>query len=156
MAKDGGRRGEYGSGGVKEREKRVIRVRIETFTFDFVMSGTIDSGVAKVTGLGVLDDAEGPHDLGHVEVTIWGATLAQLRSQARNWPERFDAIRGDYFGVSSREEHRFDVFVAAPRFVTAIDMLRAAHGGTIVLHVDVATEEAVDFVTQVEISGGGG
>jgi len=144
--------------------RRAIRVRIETLRFDVVLASYHDTGVARVKGLGVMDDAAGPHDLGHVEVTFWGATLEQLRARALQWPARFDDIDADHFGISSRDEHRFDIFVAHERFMHVMALLRdaghsgrpVAESGQIVLHVDVAPDAGFDLVTSVEISGGWG
>ena len=43
-------------------------------------------------------------DLGDIDLTVWGATPAQLKMRAKTWPERFDRVTGDYFGVSSAGE----------------------------------------------------
>ena len=145
-------------------QKRVIRVRIETLRFDVVLASYHDTDVARVKGLGVMDDAAGPHDLGHVEVTFWGATLEQLRARALQWPARFDDIDDDHFGVSSRDEHRFDIFIAHERFMHVLALLRDARRsgqagatpGQVVLHVDVVPDAGFDLVTTVEISGGWG
>ncbi|HSP23613.1 MAG TPA: hypothetical protein VLQ65_00415, partial [Saliniramus sp.] len=68
------------------------------------------------------------------------------------WPERFNVIPEDYFGVSSDEEHRFDIFIAATRFITVVNLLNAAHGGQIVIHADASEDGRLDYVSQVEIS----
>jgi hypothetical protein len=137
---------------MSDRNKRLVRVQIERTSFDFVLAANSDTGVAKISGLAVLEDLTGLHDLGHVEVTIWGSTVEQLRVLARTWPDRFNGIPEDYFGVSSDEEHRFDIFIAAARFVTVVNLLNAAHGGQIVIHADASEDGRLDYVSQVEIS----
>jgi hypothetical protein len=137
---------------MSDRNKRVVRVQIERTSFDFVLAANSDTGVAKVSGLAVMEDLAGLHDLGHVEVTIWGSTVEQLRVRARTWPERFNGIPEDYFGVSSDEEHRFDIFISATRFINVVNLLNAAHGGQIVIHADASEDGKLDYVSQVEIS----
>ncbi len=144
-------------------QQRVIRLRIETLRFDMVLAPYTDTGVAKVRGPAAMEDAAGSHDLGQVEVTFWGATLEQLRARALQWPARFDDIDNAHFGVSSRDEHRFDIFVAHERFMHVMALLRdaghsgrGAEAGQIVLHVDVAPDATYDLVTSAEISGGWG
>lgn len=139
---------------MSDRAKRRFRIQIEKTAFDLVLSANSDSGVAKVTGLAVLEDLGGLHDLGHVEVAIWGSTVEQLRGRARSWPERFDTIPENCFGVSSDHERRFDIFLAAPRFVTVVNLLNAAHGGQVVIHAEPAPDGSTehDYVTQCEIS----
>ncbi len=137
---------------MSERSKRLVRVQIERTSFDFVLAANSDSGVTKIGGLAVMEDLGGLHDLGHVEVTIWGSTVEQLRVRARTWPERFNGIPEDYFGVSSDEEHRFDIFISAARFITVVNLLNAAHGGQIVIHADVSEDGKLDYVSQVEVS----
>jgi hypothetical protein len=138
---------------MNERSRRVLRIQIERTSFDFVLEATSDTGVAKVTGAGVMEDLSGVREIGAVELTIWGSTAEQLRSRAPNWPARFDTIPEGHFGVSAAEEHRFDVFVEAPRFVAVLNLLQAAHGGRIVIHAVAAPDGAHDHVSRVEISG---
>ncbi|MCC5976742.1 MAG: hypothetical protein JJU21_01645 [Salinarimonas sp.] len=145
-------------------QQRLIRVHVDTLRFDMVLAPYTDTGVAKIKGLAAMEDAAGSHDLGHVEVTLWGATLEQLRSRALQWPTRFDDIDDAHFGVSSRDEHRFDIFIAHERFMHVMTLLRDAgrsggsggEPGQIVLHVDVAPDASYDLVTSLEISGGWG
>jgi hypothetical protein len=133
--------------------ERLLRVTIERLSFDFVLSATSDTGVAKVTGAGRLEEAGQPvRDLGPVDVTIWGSTVEQLPIQAKTWPERFDTIPSDCFGVSSGADHRFDVFVSVDRFVTVLGLLNAVPAGQVVIHCEAADDAAHDYVTRLEIS----
>ena len=82
------------------KAQRLVRVGIETTSFDLVLTATADTGVAKIAGRGqLLHDPTNPsaeaRDLGAVDVTIWGSTLTQLKSRAKTWPERVNAIPAD-------------------------------------------------------------
>jgi len=109
--------------------ERHIRMAVQRVSYDIVLTATNDAGVAKLTGPGRLVDWKDPgvmlDDLGAIDLTVWGATTAQLKMRAKTWPERFDRVTGDYFGVSSAGEHRFDVFVSTDRFMRLLDL---AHG----------------------------
>lgn len=134
--------------------RRSIRVSIARVSYDLVCNATTDTGVARLTGAGTL--AETGEELGPVDLTFWGSTTAQLRMRARNWPERFDAISGDYFGVSGAGEHRFDVFLAAERFFRLLDLAHGSRRAMIRLSCDVSADGELDLVHEMEISASRG
>lgn len=133
---------------------RNIRVSITRVSYDLVCNATNDTGVAKLTGTGTL--VETGEDLGAVDLTFWGSTTAQLRMRAKNWPDRFDAISGDYFGVSSAGEGRFDVFLAADRFFRLLDLAHGSRRAMIRLSCDVSSDGELDLVREMEISASRG
>ena len=113
---------------MKPGSDRWIRVAIARVSYDIVLTATNDTGVAKLAGTGELLDpatGEAAGDLGEVDLTFWGSTTAQLKMRARSWPARFDRVTGDFFGVSSAGEHRFDIFLSAERYFRLLDL---AHG----------------------------
>ena len=139
---------------MKPGSLRRISVSITRVAYDIVSDSTTDTGVAKLTGGGAaLDTGE---ELGPIDLTIWGSTTAQLKMRARNWPERFDAISGDYFGVSTAGEGRFDLFLAAERFFRLLDLAHGSRRAVIRLTCDVSPNGELDLVREMEISASRG
>ncbi|WP_375459800.1 hypothetical protein [uncultured Enterovirga sp.] len=134
--------------------RRNIRISVLRVSYDLVCDATMDTGVARLTGTGTL--AETGEELGNVDLTFWGSTTAQLRMRARNWPERFDAVSGDYFGVSGAGEHRFDVFLAADRFFRLLDLAHGSRRAMVRLSCDVSDDGTLDLVHEMEISASRG
>ncbi|MDB5589809.1 hypothetical protein [Enterovirga sp.] len=140
---------------MKPGSRRNIRVAITRVSYDLVCDATTDTGVARLTGTGTL--AETGEELGTVELTFWGSTTAQLRMRARNWPDRFDAVSGDYFGVSTGpSENRFDVFLAAERFFRLLDLAHGSRRAVVRLACDVTPNGQYDLVHEMEISASRG
>ena len=135
-------------------QARNIHVSITRVSFDVVMTATNDTGVAKLVGVGAT--AETGEDIGDVDLTIWGSTPAQLRMRAKTWPVRFDRVDGDYFGVSSAGEHRFDLFVSGDRFFRLIDLAHGSRRAVVRLRCEVSADGLYDLVREVEISAGRG
>ena len=140
--------------------ERHIRMAVQRVSYDIVLTATNDTGVAKLTGPGRLVDWRDPtvmlDDLGDIDVTVWGATPAQLKMRAKTWPERFDRITADYFGVSSAGEHRFDVFVATDRFMRLLDLAHGSRRAVLTLRCHVSPDGALDLVREIEISAARG
>ncbi len=134
--------------------RRNIRVSITRVSYDLVCDATTDTGVAKLTGSAVL--LETNEELGLVDLTFWGSTPAQLKMRARNWPARFDAVSGDYFGVSDAGEHRFDIFLSAERFFRLLDLAHGSRRAAIRLSCDVSDDGRLDLVHEMEISASRG
>lgn len=134
--------------------RRNIRVAITRVSYDLVCNATNDTGVAKLAGTGAV--VETGEEIGPVDLTFWGSTPAQLRMRARHWPERFDAVSGDYFGVSSAGEGRFDVFLAAERFFRLLDLAHGSRRAMIRLSCDVSPDGELDLVYEMEISASRG
>lgn len=140
--------------------ERHIRMAVQRVAYDLVLTATTDTGVAKLTGPGRLVDWRDPSvtldDLGGIDLTVWGATPAQLRMRAKSWPERFNRVTEDYFGVSSAGEHRFDVFVAADRFMRLLDLAHGSRRAVLTLRCHVSPDGALDLVREIEISAARG
>jgi hypothetical protein len=145
---------------VKPTPERHIRVAVTRVTYDLVLTSTSDTGVSKLVGTGSLvdpsDTSRVVEDLGGVDLTFWGSTPAQLKMRARNWPPRFDRVTGDYFGVSSAGEHRFDIFLAADRFMRLLDLAHGSRHAVIMLRCDRTTDGSLDLVREIEISASRG
>ncbi|TDR94361.1 hypothetical protein [Enterovirga rhinocerotis] len=139
---------------MKPGSRRNIRISITRVSYDIVSDATLDTGVARLTGPAML--VETNEELGPVDLTFWGSTPAQLKMRARNWPERFDAVSGDYFGVSDAGEHRFDVFLAADRFFRLLDLAHGSRRAAIRLSCDVSEDGRLDLVHEMEISASRG
>lgn len=139
---------------MKPGSRRNIRIAITRVSYDLLCNATTDTGVARLTGTATL--AETGEDIGHVDLTFWGSTTAQLRMRAKNWPERFDAVSGDYFGVSGAGEHRFDVFLAADRFFRLLDLAHGSRRAMVRLSCDVSPNGELDLVHEMEISASRG
>jgi hypothetical protein len=141
-------------------EERHIRMAVLRVSYDLVLSATTDTGVAKLTGPGRLVDPRDPthalEDLGTIDLTVWGATPAQLKMRAKSWPDRFNRVTGDDFGVSSAGEHRFDVFVAADRFMRLLDLAHGSRRAVLTLRCHVSPDGALDLVREIEISAARG
>ena len=145
---------------MKAAPDRHIRVAITRVAYDLVLTATTDAGVSKLVGAGALVDPDDPtvitEELGTVDLTFWGSTPAQLKMRAKTWPERFERVTGDYFGVSSAGEHRFDVFLAAERFMRLLDLAHGSRRAVITLRCDRSPDGALDLVREIEISAGRG
>lgn len=139
---------------MKPGSQRRISVSITRVSYDLVCNATTDTGVSKLAGTGVL--LETGEEIGPVDLTFWGSTTAQLKMRARNWPERFDAISGDYFGVSSAGEGRFDIFLASERFFRLLDLAHGSRRAVIRLTCDVSASGELDLVREMEISASRG
>ena len=139
---------------------RHIRVAITRVAYDLVLTATTDAGVSKLVGAGALVDPNDPtmvtEELGTVDLTFWGSTPAQLKMRAKTWPERFDRITGDYFGVSSAGEHRFDVFVSTDRFMRLLDLAHGSRRAVLTLRCHVSPDGLLDLVREIEISAARG
>ena len=139
---------------------RHIRVAIARVAYDLVLTATNDAGVSKLVGAGALIDPGNPtnvlEELGEVDLTFWGSTTAQLKMRAKNWPERFDRVSGDYFGVSSAGEQRFDIFLAAERFMRLLDLAHGSRRAVVTLRCDRTLDGELDLVREIEISASRG
>jgi hypothetical protein len=133
---------------------RTINVSITRVSYDIVLTATNDTGVAKLAGVGAT--AETGEQIGDVDLTFWGSTPAQLKMRAKSWPDRFDRVSGDYFGVSSAGEHRFDLFLSAERFFRLLDLAHGSRRAVVRLRCEVSSDGQYDLVTEVEISAGRG
>jgi hypothetical protein len=145
---------------MKVGPERHIRVAITQVAYDLVLTATNDAGVAKLAGAGTLVDAADSNtvlaELGAVDLTFWGSTPAQLKMRAKTWPARFDRLTGDYFGVSSADEHRFDLFLAADRFMRLLDLAHGSRRAVITLRCDRSPDGELDLVREIEISASRG
>lgn len=139
---------------MKPGTERNIRVAIAKVSYDLVCTATNDTGIAKLTGTGSLVSTG--EEIGAVDLTFWGSTPAQLRMRAKNWPDRFDYVSGDYFGVSSAGEHRFDIFLASERFFRLLDLAHGSRRATVRLLADVSSDGQLDLVREMEISASRG
>jgi hypothetical protein len=131
-------------------QERNIRVSITKASYDIVATATNDTGVAKLTGPGAV--AETGEEIGPVDLTFWGSTTAQLKMRARNWPDRFEAVEGDYFGVSSAGSQRFDIFMSGERFFRLLDLVHGSRRAMIRLSCETTTDGELDLVRELEIS----
>jgi hypothetical protein len=140
--------------------ERHVRMAVQRVSYDLVLTSTNDTGVAKLTGPGRLVDVRDPsvmlEDLGPIDLTVWGATTAQLKMRAKTWPPRFDRVTGDYFGVSSAGEHRFDVFVATDRFMRLLDLAHGSRRAVLTLRCHLSSDGTLDLVREIEISAARG
>ena len=139
---------------------RHIRVAITRVAYDLVLTATTDAGVSKLVGAGALVDPNDPtvvtEELGTVDLTFWGSTPAQLKMRAKTWPERFERVTGDYFGVSSAGEHRFDIFLATERFMRLLDLAHGSRRAVVTLRCDRSLDGELDLVREIEISASRG
>ena len=134
--------------------RRNIRISLTRVSYDIVGDATSDTGVAKIAGTAeVMETGE---ELGAVDVTFWGSTPAALKMRARNWPERFDAVQGEHFGVSDAGEHRFDIFLSAERFFRLLALAHGSRRATIRLACDISPDGTLDLVREIEISANRG
>jgi len=145
---------------VRGSADRHIRVAITRVAYDLVLTATMDAGVSKLVGAGALVDANDQtvilQELGSVDLTFWGSTPAQLKMRAKTWPERFERVTGDYFGVSSADEHRFDIFLAQERFMRLLDLAHGSRRAVITLRCDRTMDGSLDLVREIEISASRG
>ena len=139
---------------------RNIRVAITRVAYDLVLTATTDAGMSKLVGIGGLVDPNDPtvvtEELGEVDLTFWGSTPAQLKMRAKTWPDRFERVTGDYFGVSSAGEHRFDVFLVSERFMRLLDLAHGSRRAIITLRCDRTVDGELDLVREIEISASRG
>ena len=144
-------------GGAPDRH---IRVAVTRVAYDLVLTATTDAGVSKLVGAGALVDPNDPtvvtEELGTVDLTFWGSTPAQLKMRAKTWPERFERVTGDYFGVSSAGEHRFDIFLATERFMRLLDLAHGSRRAVVTLRCDRSLDGELDLVREIEISASRG
>lgn len=145
---------------MKPLTERHVVVAIARVSYDLVLTSTNDAGVAKLVGQGQLVDPADRsvvlEELGEVDLTFWGSTTAQLKMRAKTWPSRFERVTGDYFGVSSAGDHRFDVFLAGERFMRLLDLAHGSRRAMITLRCDLSSDGTLDLVREVEISAGRG
>ena len=139
---------------------RHIRVAITRVAYDLVLTATNDTGVAKLVGAGGLIDPNDPavitQELGEIDLTFWGSTPAQLKKRAKTWPDRFERVTGDYFGVAGADEHRFDLFLASERFMRLLDLAHGSRRAVITLRCDRTPDGDLDLVREIEISASRG
>ena len=144
-------------GGAPDRH---IRVAITRVAYDLVLTATTDAGVSKLVGAGGLVDPSDPtvvvEELGAVDLTFWGSTPAQLKMRAKTWPDRFERVSGDYFGVSSAGEHRFDIFLSSERFMRLLDLAHGSRRAIVTLRCDRTIDGELDLVREIEISASRG
>ena len=145
---------------MKALPHRNIRVAITRVAYDLVLTATNDTGVSKLVGIGGLVDPADPtvitEELGTVDLTFWGSTPAQLKMRAKTWPERFERVTGDYFGVSSAGEHRFDIFLATERFMRLLDLAHGSRRAVVTLRCDRSLDGELDLVREIEIAASRG
>ncbi|MBV9078928.1 MAG: hypothetical protein JO048_15810 [Methylobacteriaceae bacterium] len=139
---------------MRPNQERNIRVAVTQVSYDLVLTATTDTGVCKLTGTGEVADTGEP--IGAVDLTVWGSTPAQLKMRARSWPERFDRVSGDYFGISSAGEHRFDLFFSTERFYRLLDLAHGSRRAAFRLRCEVSSDGLYDLVSEVEISAARG
>ena len=135
-------------------QSRSIHISITRVSFDIVMSATVDTGVAKLAGVGAT--SETGEEIGDVDLTFWGSTPAQLKMRAKTWPARFERVSGDHFGISSAGEHRFDIFLSGERFFRLLDLAHGSRRAIVRLRCEVSSDGLYDLVREVEISAGRG
>jgi hypothetical protein len=145
---------------VKNLGERHIRIAVTRVAYDLVLTATADTGVSKLAGTGALVDPADFNvvlqELGPIDLTFWGSTPAQLKIRARNWPARFDRVTGDYFGVSSADDHRFDIFLSSERFMRLLDLAHGSRRAVITLRCERSSDGALDLVREIEISASRG
>ena len=144
-------------GGAPDRH---IRVAVTRVAYDLVLTATTDARVSNLVGVGGLVDPGDPtvvtEELGTVDLTFWGSTPAQLKMRAKTWPDRFERVTGDYFGVSSASEHRFDIFLSSERFMRLLDLAHGSRRAIITLRCDRTIDGELDLVREIEISASRG
>jgi hypothetical protein len=139
--------------------ERHVRVAVTRVAYDLVLTATADAGVAKLAGAGRIihhRTQEPLQELGEVDITVWGSTTEQLRVRAKTWPKHFDYVRGDYFGVATRGDHRFDVFVSGERFMRLLDLAHGSRRAVFTIRCEVSADGRVDLVREIEISAARG
>ena len=140
---------------MSQKAERHVRVAVTKVAYDLVLTSTADAGVAKLTGTGRVihhRTQEPLQELGEIDITIWGSTTEQLRTRARLWPKHFDYVTGDYFGVATRGDHRFDVFVSGERFMRLLDLAHGSRRAVFTIRCEVSADGRVDLVREMEIS----
>ncbi len=140
---------------MRPRQSRTLRVAVTQVAYDLVLTVTSDMGTAKLTGVGQIVDpesGEAKEEIGKVDLTFWGSTTEPLRMRAKTWPRHFDYVTGDYFGVSSAGEHRFDIFLANDRFMRLLDLAHGSRHAILTLRCDVSADGKADLVRELEIS----
>ena len=138
------------------KPSRRVRIAVTRVSYDLVLTSTADTGVMKLAGEGGVVDPADPakvaEELGAVDLTVWGSTTAQLKMRAKTWPPHFDRVTGDYFGVSSVDAHRFDIFLASDRFLRLLDLAHGSRRAVLHLRCERSADGALDLVSEVEIS----
>ena len=156
LAPDRGRRQDRG---MKPLAERHVRIAVTKVAYDLVLSATTDAGVAKLTGTGRVihhRTQETLQELGEIDITIWGSTTEQLKTRAKTWPKHFDYVTGDYFGVATAGDHRFDIFVSGERFMRLLDLAHGSRRAVFTVRCDVSPDGRVDLVREMEISAARG
>ena len=141
------------------KAERHVRIAVAKVAYDIVMGATGDAGVAKLSGTGRVFDPrtqETVQELGEIDITVWGSTTEQLKVRARTWPKHFDYVTGDYFGVATAGDHRFDIFVSGERFMRLLDLAHGSRRAVFTIRCDVSADGRVDLVRQLEISAARG
>jgi hypothetical protein len=144
---------------VKLLAERHIRVAVTRVAYDLVLTATADAGVAKLAGAGRVihhRTKEPLQELGEIDITVWGSTTEQLKVRAKTWPKHFDYVTGDYFGVATAGDHRFDVFVSGERFMRLLDLAHGSRRAVFTMRCDVSPDGRVDLVREIEISAARG
>lgn len=138
------------------RQPRRVRIAVTRVSYDLVLTATADTGVMKLAGQGRLvdpaDQSVVVEELGSVDLTVWGSTTAQLKMRAKTWPPHFDRVTGDYFGVSSADDHRFDIFLNADRFLRLLDLAHGSRRAVLALRCERSADGKLDLVSEIEIS----
>jgi hypothetical protein len=144
---------------VSQRAERHVRVAVTRVAYDLVLTATADAGVAKLAGAGRVihhRTREPLQELGEIDITMWGSTTEQLKTRAKAWPKHFDYVTGDYFGVATRGDQRFDVFVNAERFMRLLDLAHGSRRAVFTMRCEVSADGRVDLVREIEISAARG
>ena len=144
---------------MKPLAERHVRIAVTKVAYDLVLSTTTDAGVAKLTGTGRVihhRTQETLQELGEIDVTIWGSTTEQLKTRAKTWPKHFDYVTGDYFGVATAGDHRFDIFVNGERFMRLLDLAHGSRRAVFTIRCEVSADGRVDLVRELEISAARG
>ncbi|MFL5138575.1 MAG: hypothetical protein ACJ8C9_07985, partial [Microvirga sp.] len=79
-----------------------------------------------------------------------------LKTRAKTWPKHFDYVTGDYFGVATAGDHRFDVFVNGERFMRLLDLAHGSRRAVFTIRCEVSADGRVDLVRELEISAARG
>ena len=141
------------------KAERHVRIAVTRVSYDLVLTSTNDAGVAKLSGVGrVIHHRTGEtlQELGEIDLTVWGSTTEQLKVRAKTWPKHFDYVRGDYFGVATAGDHRFDIFVSGERFMRLLDLAHGSRRAVFTIRCEVSADGRVDLVREMEISAARG
>lgn len=141
------------------RAERHVRIAVTKVAYDLVLTATNDAGVAKLSGTGRVihpRTQETEQELGEIDITIWGSTTEQLRTRAKAWPKHFDYVTGDYFGVATAGDLRFDIFMSGERFMRLLDLAHGSRRAVFTIRCEVSADGRVDLVREMEISAARG